>query len=120
MKNYRRVPVNYPAIIKGASSDEVAAFLIIPSSQSHWKKIADFESEGYSRHCVQICLTQSDTTVAADVYLWADDLKMLGEDWSFSYLKGEQVAGLARVVSQDGNDVGDSSLPTHQQLDLDR
>lgn len=115
MKYYRRVPVrhgDYLSIIKGASSDEVADFLIIPNSQSHWKKIDDFEGVGNSRHCVQICLTQSDTTVATDANLLAGDLKMLEEGWSFCYLKGE---GLARVVSRLAN-VGASSLP---QLGLD-
>lgn len=81
---------DYPAVIKGTSSDEVAGFLIIPNSPSQWKKIDDFEGEVYRRHCVQICLTQSDTTVAADVCLWAHDLEMMLEEdkeWSFPYFK---------------------------------
>lgn len=49
----------------------------------------DFEGEIYRRECVQVYLTQSNTTVAADVYLWADEMGNLEEDkeWSFSYFE---------------------------------
>lgn len=47
----------------------------------------DFEWETYRRECVQAHLTQSNTTVAANVYLWADEMEKLEEnkEWSFSY-----------------------------------
>lgn len=39
--------------------------------------------------CVQVYLTQSDTTVAANVYLWADEMEKLEENknWSFSHFE---------------------------------
>lgn len=47
----------------------------------------DFEGENYRRECVDVYLTQSNTTVAANVYLWADEMEKLEEnkEWSFSY-----------------------------------
>ena len=49
----------------------------------------DFEGEIYRRECVQVHLTQSNTTVAANVYLWADEMEKLEEnkEWSFSYFE---------------------------------
>lgn len=46
----------------------------------------DFEGKIYRRECVQVYLTQSDTTVAANVYLWADEMEKLEEkkEWSSS------------------------------------
>lgn len=70
-KTYRRVPVkhgDYSAVIKGSVSDQVDGFLVIPALASQWKKMDDFEGESYGRECVQVYLTQSDTTVAANVY----------------------------------------------------
>lgn len=92
LKTYRRVPVkhgDYPAIIKGSTSDQVDGFLVFPASAIQWKKMDDFEWEIYRRECVQVYLTQSNTTVAADVYLWADEMGNLEEDkeWSFSYFE---------------------------------
>lgn len=91
-KIYRRMPVkhgDYPAVIKGSTSDQVDGFLVIPASTSHWKKMDDFEGEIYRRKSVQVYLTQSNTTVAANVYLWADEMEKLEEnkDWSFSHFE---------------------------------
>lgn len=38
---------------------------------------------------MQVYLTQSDTTVAANVYLWADEMEKFEEnnEWSFSYFE---------------------------------
>ncbi|MCJ1345710.1 hypothetical protein MMC31_003919 [Peltigera leucophlebia] len=92
LKTYRRVPVkhgDYPAVIKGNTSDHVDGFLVTPASASQWKKMDDFEGENYRRECVQVYLTESNTTVAADVYLWADEMGKLEEnkEWSFSYFE---------------------------------
>ena len=70
-KIYRRMPVkhgDYPAVIKGSTSDQVDGFLVIPASTSQWKKLDDFEGENYRRECVQVYLTQSNTTVACAIY----------------------------------------------------
>lgn len=53
---------DYPAVIKGSISDQVDGFLVIPESASQWKKMDDFEGEVYRRECVQVYLTQSNTT----------------------------------------------------------
>lgn len=92
LKNYRRVPVkhgDYPAVIKSSISDQVDGFLVIPTSASQWKKMDDFEGEIYRRECVEVYLTQSNTTVAANVYVWADELEKLEEnkEWDFSYFE---------------------------------
>ena len=80
---------DYPAVIKGSPSDQVDGFLVIPTSASQWKKMDDFEGEIYRRECVQVHLTQSNTIVAANVYLWADEMEKLEEnkEWSFSYFE---------------------------------
>lgn len=57
LKTYRRVPVkhgDYPAIIKGSTSDQVDGFLVIPASASQRKKMNDFEGKIYRRECVQV------------------------------------------------------------------
>lgn len=77
------------AVIKGSVSDQVDGFLVIPALASQWKKMDDFEGEIYRRECVQVYLTQSDTTVAANLYHWADEMEKLEEnkDWSFSHFE---------------------------------
>lgn len=40
----------------------------------------DFEGKVYRRECLQICLTECNTTVAAEIYLWADEMGKLDLD----------------------------------------
>lgn len=51
LKSYRRVPIkhgDYPAVIKGSTSDQVDGFLSFPASASQWKKMNGFWREGVS------------------------------------------------------------------------
>lgn len=77
------VDANFPAIIKGKSTDKVEGFLYFHRSIYDEKRFNDFASDSYRREEVEV-VDRNKKIIESYAYVWCDDLNDLKEsDWSF-------------------------------------
>ena len=92
---------DYPALIRHDPSSTVDGLVLRPQTQSHRRKVDDFEGETYSVTPVTVIVKKSgiEEQVDADVYVWNGKDKVSGLPWNFEEFKRDRLEDWLDIFS---------------------